>query len=147
MSCYLDDNMVFHTRPPGTSISVGAVLLAARHRALKSKKDLAMVKCTGKRMWMRVADPGTHKRRLSPSARQFAEFWMQWCVKPRLYSPLPNPKLNFASLAAADACAHGDHIGIGGWVRFPGEPPIWFSECFKVADFLGLGLPMQELAQ
>ena len=59
MSCYLDDNMVFHTRPPGTSISVGAVLLAARHRALKSKKDLAMVKCTGKRMWMRVADPGT----------------------------------------------------------------------------------------
>ena len=47
---------------------------------------------------------------------------------------------------AADACAHGDAVGIGGWVRFGSQSPLWFSERFRVQDFLDLGLPMDSSA-
>ena len=45
---------------------------------------------------------------------------------------------------AADACAHGTTIGVGGWVRFPGQPVPWFAEQFDVKDFRGLDIPVRD---
>ena len=39
---------------------------------------------------------------------------------------------------AADACAQGDATGIGGWVRFGSQAPLWFAERFRAQGFLGL---------
>ena len=60
--------------------------------------------------------------------------------------PLEMPRWSPEMELAADACAHGDAVGVGGWVRFGSQSPLWFSERFRVQDFLDLGLPMDSSA-
>ena len=147
LSEYLDESLKFISVPPGTSISVGSQLLSARHVSLKSKTDLRLVRSSSKTMWLRVADTATVKRKLSDESKQFLEFWLQWCTRPKLWYPLVCPRLDTSVQAAADACAAGSDIGIGGWVRFPGQPPVWFAERFSTQDFVNMGVPVREAAQ
>ena len=144
---FLDDRLRFKTCPPGTSITPGSQLLSARHVNLERLDDLRLVKQTGRRMWMRVADLGSSKRRLSEQSRKFLLFWLKWCTRPQMFFPLAKPRFNYDVEAAADACAHGDCIGIGGWVRVPGQDPLWFSERFRVEDFRQLKVPVRDDAQ
>ena len=88
---------------------------------LKTKQDLCKVKTSAKRMWIRVADPATSKRRLSQASPEFLLFWMEWCVRPRVYFPLAMPRFDFSLEAAADACAHGEHVGMGVGSSFLGS--------------------------
>ncbi|CAE7277481.1 unnamed protein product [Symbiodinium sp. CCMP2592] len=141
---YLDAKMIFTATPPGTSIKVGSRLLSVRHVEMLGKQDLAKVRCTGKRLWARVADPSSTKRKLSLQSRTFVEFWMQWCIRPQMPRALSFPPLDFSYVLAADACAKKDDIGIGGWVQLPNQPAVWFVEKFKVAQFRALGLPVQD---
>ena len=101
---------------------------------------------TGKRLWARISDPSTGKRRLCATSKVFLSFWQQWCLRPQFYRPLEMPRWSPEVELAADACAHGDAVGIGGWVRFGSQSPLWFSERFRVQDFLDLGLPMDSSA-
>ena len=48
---------------------------------------------------------------------------------------------------AADACAQGSRIGIGGYIRLPNCPPAWFSERYTLADLACLNLPLNDNAQ
>ena len=48
---------------------------------------------------------------------------------------------------AADAFASGEELGIGGFIEFPGSPPIWFSERYNLSDFKYLDLPLHRDAQ
>jgi len=143
---FLDDGMVFQRTPPGTSIRVGSKLLSVRHVDIACKQDLRKVKCTGKRLWARIADPSSSKRKICPASKSFITFWMHWCLCPQMPISLAFPPLDFKYTLAADACAKNDDIGIGGWVQLPGQPCVWFAERFKVQDFLDLGLPMQAQA-
>ena len=59
--------------------------------------------------------------------------------------PLPLPQL-LPGTANADAMAHEDTVGIGGYIQTAASF-VWFSQVFKVRDFIQLGLPMQPLAQ
>ena len=131
-SC-LQADMTFCKTPPGTSIKLGSKLLSVRHVDLLCKADLVKVRVSGKRLWARIADPSTGKRKLSGSSRAFLLFWKDWCLRPQVYRPLAPARYWPNVSLAADACAHGSHIGIGGWVQFPGQPPIWFSESFAVS--------------
>ena len=146
LSEFLSTDMVFKHVPPGTSISVGSRLISARHVNLTCLNDLKKVKCTGRRVWLRVADIATVKRKLSQPSRQFLEFWLQWCTQPKLFYPLQLPKFDFSLQSAADACASGSSIGIGGWVRLPGQPVLWFSERFQVEQFRALGIQVRDPA-
>ena len=78
--------------------------------------------------------------------RNFLSFWQQWCLRPQFFRPLEMPRWSPEVALAADACAKGDAIGIGGWVRFGSQSPLWFSERFRVQDFLALSLPMDPSA-
>ncbi|OLP88826.1 hypothetical protein AK812_SmicGene29782 [Symbiodinium microadriaticum] len=64
---------------------------------INSKDDLKLVRCTGKRLWARIADPSTSKRKMPVS--------------------LAVPAMDFQYKLAADAFAKGEDIGIG--VGFP----------------------------
>ena len=64
-------------------------------------------------------------------------------ARPQFYRLLEIPRWSPEIELAANACAHSDAVGIGGWVRFGSQSTFfWFSERFRVQDFLDLGLPM-----
>ncbi|CAE7270674.1 unnamed protein product [Symbiodinium sp. CCMP2592] len=139
---YLDDKLRFTGTPPGTSISEGSTLLSARHKTLHSKNDLALVPVSTKRMWLRVTDPTSSKRRLSEASRETLSFFAhlssrEW--RPRPLRPPPTSSVE----SAADAFGKGNDCGVGGWLRLPGGRLLWFAHRYTVQDFLELGLPMQ----
>ena len=140
---FLDDGMIFQRTPPGTSIRAGSKLLSVRHKEISCKADLKLVRCTGKRLWARIADPSTSKRKVSQGSVFFIQFWMAWCLRPQMPASLALPAMDFQYKLAADAFAKGEDIGIGGWIQLPNQPCIWFSERFKVHEFRAMGLPMQ----
>ena len=146
MRTYVDTDLQFKLTPPGTSIKPGSRLLSVRHVEITSLDDLSKVRVTGKRLWARISDPSTGKRRLCATSKLFLSFWQQWCLRPQFYRPLEMPRWSPEVELAADACAHADAVGIGGWVRFGSQSPLWFSEHFRVQDFLDLGLPMDSSA-
>ena len=109
--------------------------------ALSSKRDLAKVP-TSRRIWMRITDPSTTRRKLSASSRESLAFWLQWRDLPPLYFPLQKPPAAPVVLAAADARADGDLIGIGGFIQWEEGPCTWFSETWTLDDLAVLVLTL-----
>ncbi|CAE7409167.1 unnamed protein product [Symbiodinium sp. CCMP2592] len=139
---YLDDKLRFTGSPPSTSISPGSTLLSARHKALRSKDDLASVPVSTKRMWLRITDPTSSKRRLSESSRETLAFFAH--LSSREWRPRPlRPPPTSAVESAADAFGKGNDCGVGGWLLLPCGRLLWFAHRYAVKDFLDLGLPMQ----
>ncbi|CAE7409115.1 unnamed protein product [Symbiodinium sp. CCMP2592] len=115
---YLDDKLRFTGSPPGTSISPGSTLLSARHKALRSKDDLASVPVSTKRMWLRITDPTSSKRRLSESSRETLAFFAH--LSSREWRPRPlRPPPTSAVESAADAFGKGNDCGVGGSANAP----------------------------
>ncbi|CAE7366635.1 unnamed protein product [Symbiodinium sp. CCMP2592] len=139
---YLDDKLRFTGKPPGTSISEGSTLLSARHKTLHSKADLALVPVSTKRMWLRVTDPTSSKRRLSESSRETLSFFAHLSSRDWRPRPLRPPPTSSVE-SAADAFGKGNDCGVGGWLLLPCGRLLWFSHRYTVQDFLELGLPMQ----
>ena len=145
ISSHLDEELLFTSSPPGTAIRQGAKLLSARHFDMQTKADLVKVPVSTKRIWMRVADPSSSRRKLCPDSIDVLRFFkhlssVEW--RPR---PLRPPAL-VAVETAADAFGKGNNCGIGGWLRFPSGRMIWFSQLFEVHHFTALGIPVQSNA-
>ena len=138
----LDAELCFNSTPLGTSIVRGSKLLSVRHVDINKLSDLQLVRNTGKRLWARVADPTTGKRKLSTLSRQFLVGWKCFCLRPPVMRSLQPPSFVPEVSMAADACASGSSTGIGGWVKFPGQESLWFSERFTVQDFLSREVPV-----
>ncbi|CAE6968846.1 unnamed protein product [Symbiodinium sp. CCMP2592] len=142
---YLDDNLRFTSQPPGTAIPRGARLLSTRHIEMHTKQDLDKVPLTSRRVYMRISDP--RHRKISECSRKFMEFWEAWCMRSPLEQCLHLPPRSIACTLAADACAQGSSIGIGGFLRVEGSPVLWFSERFEKSDFDGLNIPLDNNTQ
>ena len=144
---YLDENMRFVQSPPGSGIPVKSRLISARHRELRCKADLHQVPLTSRRVHMRIQDPSHPLRNVSAQSKSFLLFWEKWCMQAPASQLLHMPVRISNVEMAADACAQGSRIGIGGYVRLPNCPPAWFSEKYTLADLAGLALPLHENAQ
>ena len=110
---HLDEELRFTSSPPGTAIRKGAKLLSARHFDMHAKADLVKVPVSTKRIWMRIADPSSSRRKLCPDSIDVLRFFkhlssVEW--RPR---PLRPPAL-VAVETAADAFGKGNRCGIGG---------------------------------
>ena len=138
---HLDDALRFVSRPAGTAIPLGSKLLSVRHVDVKTKQDLLKVPLTSRRLWLRVADPSSSRRRLSPISKQLLSFWKRWAERPPLMRPLQTPVASPLE-AAADAMASGDRFAIGGHVKMPSGNTLWFSQQRTMGDmnFAGLDL-------
>ncbi|CAE7246343.1 GIP, partial [Symbiodinium sp. KB8] len=128
-----------------TAIRQGAKLLSARHFEMHAKADLVKVPVSTKRIWLRVADPSSSRRKLCSDSIDVLRFFkhlssVEW--RPR---PLRPPAL-VAVATAADAFGKGNRCGIGGWLRFPSGRIVWFSQLFEVHHFTALGIPVQSNA-
>ena len=142
IATHLNDKLVFTSCPTGTSIHPGSTLLSARHVELKRLDDLHKVPVSSKRIWMRVADPSSSRRRLSTASKETLEFFLYLSSREWRPRPLrPPPPANVES--AADAFGKGNDCGVGGWIRFLDGKTSWFSHRYTVSDFTSLGLPMQ----
>ncbi|CAE7723899.1 unnamed protein product [Symbiodinium sp. CCMP2592] len=141
---YLDDDLRFTSVPPGIQVPLGGKLLEARHTELKTKQDLCKVR-TSNRIWMRVTNPKSDRRSLSPASRTFLSFWREWCRRPQPYTALSVP-LRLQVEAFADARADGELIGIGGFIAFPSGAYIWFSQAWQLSDLSVLSLELRRPA-
>ena len=138
------DDLRFHKVPFGAAISVGSKLLSVRHREVHCKPALGKVALGHRRIWLRVADPASKRRKLSLLSRDLLEFWRHWSKLPPFYKALQAPP-TLEVEAAADAMASGSEFGIGGYIRMS-TGTIWFSEYFNVADFAFASIPLKSQA-
>ena len=65
--CLRQDLRFFRT-PPGTAIPVNSKLLSIRHKELSSLADLEKIIVQDKRLWLRVVNPKSSRRRLSKAS-------------------------------------------------------------------------------
>ncbi|CAE7244381.1 unnamed protein product [Symbiodinium sp. CCMP2592] len=107
-----------------------------------SQDDLALVPVSAKRMWLRITDPPSSKRRLSQSSRETLAFFAHLSSRDWRPRPLRPPPTSTVE-SAADAFGKGNDCGVGGWLLLPGGRLLWFAHRYTVKDFLDLGLPMQ----
>ncbi|CAK9061797.1 unnamed protein product [Durusdinium trenchii] len=87
---------------------------------------------------MRIRSPTSSSRKLCPSSIRVLKLFEQWLLpgtpilsmRPRSRAPLH---------LAADAFAHGELSGFGGFVQLPKGRSVWFSERFSLTDLQPLG--------
>ena len=111
---------------------------------MRQRQDLHKVLLSGKRVWLRVADPAAPTRKLSECSIAFLKFWQRWCRTPGIQRALEAPR-RATIVAAADAMGQGPRFAIGGFLRFA-SCVIWFSEGFEVADFAFASLTLSSSA-
>ena len=142
----VDEHAIFSSVPRGMAFSPGSRLLEARHAPISCSKDLLKAPVTSKRLWVRIADLSTSRRKLSKASVLFLQFWKQLSSGPPRLRALRHPPA-WDVEAAADAHGSGPHLGIGGYFRVGAGPCFWFSEQWTVEDFAFTRLELQSDAQ
>ena len=117
MGC-LDDNLFFTSQPPGSGIPIGSRLLAVRHKEVTSKADLTVLYLSERRLWLRIRDFQSTKRKLSPDSLRVIQMYLEWITSTTIVKSL-FPRQLWQGSCAADACAYSNICQIGGFVRFP----------------------------
>ena len=115
-------------------------------RPFNKKTDLAKVHLSNKRIWLRIRDPASTKRKLSPSSLRIIQHFIQWISGLSPMKPL-TPKTYWPGIAAADACAAGDTCEIGGFVKSDAGQTYWFSEIYSHSDFAKLNIELESEMQ
>ena len=98
---------------PGLWITVGSKILEISGRTTHCFQDTSRVPGTSKPTWVRIADPNNPYTSLSKSSQQCLT-WLALCFQHSPVQPLARPH-QLQALAAADACAEDDLVGIGVW--------------------------------
>ena len=137
----LNDDLLFTTKPAGTGIPPGSKLLEIRHKPITKLDDIRHIFLSDKRIWIRVRDPESIKRKLSEDSVRILSLYYDWV---RYLPPLRSmwPKQIWPHTAAADACASGDRAQIGGFITLDDTSTYWFSERFCAADFKNISIPV-----
>lgn len=145
ISC-LDDALQFTARPMGTAIPMGSKLLSVRHQPVQTLSDVRNCRLSERRIWIRVWDPTSSRRNLSPDSQRVLTIFNHWL---QLGSPIMSmyPKPVFSGESAADACAHDSLCQIGGYVKLSNGELRWFSERWSFQDFRDMEIPISEDTQ
>ena len=127
----LRDDLTLPGCPIGLHIPPGARILEYKGTRLATKADLPSIPSSAKVQFVRATDPeATHTRLRRESIES-----LQWFIHTLGHSPqrpLATPDM-LHCLAAADACAEGQTVGIGGWV-ITGSAAAWFGETWSIAE-------------
>ena len=139
----VSDELIFTKKPPFTAIPLQGHLIQVRHQPVKSKSDLISCSLSDKRIWLRIRDPNSSKRKLSQSSHRILNLYKTWLQNlPPVRSMWP--KHQWHGTCAADAYASGPNSGIGGVIVFPSGQCSWFSLQISHADFAALHIPVHE---
>ena len=86
LSAHLSDSHRFVSIPLGVPISQWAPLCFL---SLSCKADLRLVPISSRRIWMRIADSASSRRKLSGPSVEMLQFLLWWCRNPGLGARLP----------------------------------------------------------
>lgn len=138
----LSNDLKFQHQPPNTGIPVGGTLVSVGHHAVSSMSDLQSLRLRD-RIWLRVRDPASSRRKLSDDSLRVITLFQDWLSGLRPLRTL-RPKPYWSGRAAADAMASGPRCQIGGFVTDSNGCSKWFSEIFTHADFQAIHLVLPE---
>ena len=74
----VSDELIFVRKLPFTAIPLQGHLIQVRHQPMKSKSDLFSCSLSDKRIWLRIRDPNSSKRKLSQSSQRILELYKTW---------------------------------------------------------------------
>eukprot|EP00435_Cladocopium_sp_Y103_P057137 s317_g19.t1 len=139
----VSEDLTFFRKPRFTAIPLDGHLVQVRHQAVQSKSDLQQCALSDKRIWLRIRDPHSSKRKLSQPSLRVLNLYERWLGK---VSPLRSmwPKPTWSGLCVADAYAAGSKCGIGGAIFFPSGSCSWFSLQMTSDDFSQLRIPLHD---
>ena len=110
-------SLFFEKRPSGSAIPIGGRLVQVRHQHVSTLNDVSRCLISDKRIWLRIRDPASSKRRLSVSSLRVIDLFRQWVSEvPPCISIWP--KMRWPGICVADAFATGSKSGIGGCDHF-----------------------------
>ena len=98
---------------------------------IRTPADLPRVVPSHKSAWVRVADASAEHTRLSKMSKHGVA-WLLQCFHLDLACPLRSKPM-LACKAAADACAEGSVVGIGGWF-ITSSSVSWFAETWQFQE-------------
>ena len=127
----LSSKGVISKEVPALSLPLNARVIECQGRLVRCKADIPPVPSSAGVTWLRVADPDAQKIVLRNESKD-AIHWILQCLAFCPAVPLRIPHLR-ASLAAADAMAEGETVGIGGWFALS-EDFAWFSEVWSIKE-------------
>eukprot|EP00435_Cladocopium_sp_Y103_P011247 s1980_g2.t3 len=117
---------------PSLSLPMGGRVVEYSHVPVSCKNDLPRVPFKSNLQWIRVQDMGANTITLTKDAHSHLKFFLALLSRSHhvftLHVPVP-----MVVKAAADAYAHNETFGIGGWLITPSQI-IWFSEEFEMSQ-------------
>lgn len=142
----ISDDLIFTRKPPYSAIPINGQLIQVRHQPVRSKSDLFSCALSDKRVWLRIRDPNSIKRKLSADSTRILKMYLKWLSH---LSPICTmwPKQQWSGICVADAYATGDQCGIGGAILFPTGQCAWFSLPLHSKDFQALHIPLHDNLQ
>ena len=126
----LKDDLSLPSCPMGLHIPPGARILEYKGQRLATKADLPQLPSSAKIQFVRATDPEATQTRLRRESTESLKWFIHTLHPPQ--RPLATPEL-LQCLAAADACAEGQQVGIGGWV-ITGSAAAWFGEMWSIEE-------------
>ena len=143
---HLDEQLRFKSVPPGTVIPLHGKLLSVCRKQVQVIADLDSVPITRRRLWMRVSNLQSSKRKMSMDSIRILHIFERWLLRLSPFRYMRPPAVSKFE-ARADARADGATCSIGGYVARPAMGQNWFSETFSFMDFQRLGAPVNEAMQ
>ena len=116
---------------PGLWIPTLARVIECSGKPVRCRADLPAVPASHKPTWVRISDPNSPTVTLRKDSKVCLN-WLSRCFASAPTVPLALPPL-LPCLAAADACAEGDTVGIGGWF-LTSNAFAWFGETWSMSD-------------
>ena len=126
----LDAKAVPRSAVHGIFMPPGSKVLEFQGACVRTPADLPRVVPSHESAWVRVADASAEHTRLSKMSKHGVE-WLLQCFHLDLACPLRSKPM-LACKAAADACAEGSVVGIGGWF-ITSSSVSWFASPRAVA--------------
>ena len=127
----LSTDLQMPTCPGGLFIPPGARVLECKGRRLHCKSDLPEIPASAKVQFVRASNPEASHTRLRRESVESLK-WFASTISQSPQRPLAMPS-TLQCLAAADACAEENMVGIGGWVITP-TAVAWFAEMWDISE-------------
>ena len=120
---YLSPNLVFIATLPGTAIPLNSKLLSIRHQPLSKLSGLRAIRLTHTRLWMRISNMASSRRKLQQDSLQFLRIFEHWLLHMCPFCVM-RPPACMVMEAAADARA----VSPAPWVG-SSDTRNWASFC------------------
>ena len=113
----LSPDAVVTARPHGMWVPANSTLLEVGSIKIKRKQDVPVAPPSHKPQWVRLSDPARAEVHLRNESRQAIHWLLSCFTHDQLRTMRQSPVLH--CMAAADAMAEGETVGIGRWTAPP----------------------------